>query len=72
MIKYLTLILALPLGFILAKLTKKEKEIYSKTPYFPIFLWALAIAAAIFYTLDKTIALTLTFIFLTVLVWNKA
>ena len=71
MIEYLTLILAIPLGVILASLTKDEKEIYSKAPYFPIILWALAFASAIFYTLDKQIALTLTFIFITTFVWNK-
>jgi hypothetical protein len=72
MIEYLILALAIPLGIILAKITKHEKEIYSKTPYFPIILWVLAIGAAIFFTLDKTIAFTLTFIFITVFVWRKA
>jgi hypothetical protein len=71
MIEYLTLILAIPLGIILAKTTKDEKQIYSKPPYFPVILWALAIAAAIFFTLNKTIALTLTFTFITTLTWQK-
>jgi hypothetical protein len=71
MIKYLALILAIPLGLALASVTKDEKQIYSKPPYFPIILWALAIAAAIFYTLDKQIALTLTFIFITTFTWNR-
>jgi|GEM_PF-1650942 len=72
MIEYLTLILAIPLGIMLAGITKDEKEIYSKPPYFPIILWILAFAAAIFYTLDKTIALTLTFVFITTLIWHKS
>ena len=72
MIEYVILILAIPLGILLAKVTEDEKEIYSKTPYFPIILWVLAFAAAIFYTLDKQIALTLTFIFTTTLAWNRA
>ncbi len=72
MIEYITLILAIPLGYLLASVTKDEKEIYSKSPYFPILLWGLAFTAAIFYTLNKQIALTLTFIFITTLVWNKA
>ncbi len=72
MIEYLILILAVPLGFLLANTTKDEKEIYSNAPYFPIILWVLAILASIFYTLDKQIALTLTFIFITTFVWNKA
>lgn len=72
MIEYLTLLLAIPLGFVLAQITKDEKQIYSKSPYFPILLWALAFATAIFYTLDKQIALTLNFILITTFIWNKA
>jgi len=71
MIEYLTLILAIPLGWVFAKITEDEKKIYTKAPYFPIILWALAIAAAIFYTLNKQTAITLTFIFITTFVWNK-
>ena len=72
MIEYLTLILAIPLGWALAKVTEDEKEIYSKVPYFPTMLWILAIATATFYTINKQIALTLTFIFITTFIWNKA
>jgi len=72
MIEYLILILAIPLGIMLANTTKDEKQIYSKSPYFPILLWILAILAATFFTLNKQIALTLTFIFITTFVWNKA
>ncbi|MBU2576741.1 MAG: hypothetical protein KKF50_03390 [Nanoarchaeota archaeon] len=72
MIEYLALLLAIPLGLALASVTKDEKKIYSKAPYFPILLWTLAIAAAIFFTLNKQIAITLTFIFLTTFVWNRA
>ena len=72
MIEYLTLIIAIPLGLALAHITKDEKQIYSKPPYFPVILWILAIATAISYSLDKTTALTLTFIFITTLVWQKA
>ncbi|MDH3352842.1 MAG: hypothetical protein OEL87_00135 [Nanoarchaeota archaeon] len=72
MIEYLTLVLAIPLGLALASVTKDEKEIYSKAPYFPILLWILAFAASIFYTLDKQIALTLTFIFIMTFTWNRA
>ncbi|MBT7102507.1 hypothetical protein HN935_03275 [archaeon] len=72
MIEYLTLILAIPLGLALANITKDEKQIYSKPPYFPVILWVLAIAAAILFSLNKTVALTLTFIFITTLVWQKA
>ena len=71
MIEYFALILAIPLGLLFAKITSDEKEIYSKSPYFPIILWGLAIAASIFYTLNEQIALTLTFIFIMVFTWNK-
>lgn len=71
MIEYLVLILAIPLGLALANITKDEKQIYSNAPYFPIFLWILAFAIAIFYSLDEQIALTLTCIFITIFVWNK-
>ncbi len=72
MIAYLVLILAIPLGFALAHVTKDEKQIYSKSPYFPILLWILAIAATVFYTIDKKIALPLVFIFIMTFIWNKA
>ena len=71
MIEYFLLLLAIPLGIALSQITKDEKQIFSKAPYFPVLLWILAISAAIFYTLDKTTAITLTFIFLTTLIWNK-
>ena len=72
MIGYLILILAVPLGFVLASITKDEKQIYSKVPYFPIILWILIFATAIFYSINEQVALTLTFIFLMTFVWNKA
>ncbi|MCK4997847.1 hypothetical protein KAS08_06115 [Candidatus Pacearchaeota archaeon] len=71
MIEYLALIFALPIGIILSRVTKDEKVIFSKAPYFPVLLWILAITSAIFYTLNKTIALPLTFIFLTTFIWNR-
>ena len=71
MIEYLILVLAIPLGLALANITKDEKEIYSKYPYFPLFLWILAFAIATFWNIDKEVALTLTFIFITTFIWNK-
>ena len=71
MIEYLFLILAIPTGIILALLTKKEKNIYKQPQYFPTVLWILAIASAIMFTLEKTIALTLVFLFITTFTWNK-
>jgi hypothetical protein len=72
MLQYIALIFAIPLGLILAKLTKDEKPIFSKPPYFPVILWVLAIAAATAFTLDQKTALTLTFIFITTLTWQKS
>ena len=64
------LLIAIPTGILLAKATKDEKTIYKK--YFPPILWIIAIAAAVFYTIDLTAALTLTFIFMVVLSWWKS
>jgi len=66
----LVLIAGIPIGLLLARITKQEKSIHKK--YFPIMLWILAIAAGVFYTLDLLAGLSLTFIFITVLFWNHA
>jgi|GEM_PF-1633560 len=58
---------AIPIGMLLAYLTKDEKDIYKK--YFPAFLWVLAILAAIFYTMNVLTALVLTFVFILVFTW---
>jgi len=72
MIEYLALILAIPLGFLLASITKDEKSIYSKNPYFPIIIPTLLIAAIITFFFDKTVALALTFLFIMTVVWWKS
>jgi len=72
MIEYFALLIAIPLGFLLAAATRDEKNIYSRIPYFPIMVWILALLGAIFLTLNKTVGLTLAFMFLTTLVWWKA
>ena len=72
MIEYLVLVLAIPLGLALAIMTKDEKQIYSKIQYFPILLWILLFGTIIFYFIDKQIFLTLSFIFITTFIWNKA
>ena len=71
MIEYLLLFFAVPLGVVLASVTKDEEEIYAKVPYFPVLLWILAFVTVIYYTLDRQVALTLTFIFITTFVWNR-
>jgi hypothetical protein len=70
-IEAIILLMAIPLGFLLTYLTKEEKQIYKSKQYFPTLLWIIAIAATVFWTLNKTIALTLTFIFIMTFVWNK-
>jgi len=71
MIEYLLLLFAIPLGLILAKVTKDEKKIYTDVPYFPVLLWILAFITISSYAFDRQLALTLTFIFITTFVWNK-
>jgi len=71
MIEYFTLLFAIPIGIVLAKLTTHEKEIYKKKQYFPAILIFLAILALGTYTFDKQLSLTLTFILITTFVWNK-
>lgn len=66
----IVLLLSIPTGLWLQKLTRDEKPIYKK--YFPIILWILAILTAIFYTIEIKTALTLNFMFLTILIWLKA
>jgi len=63
---------AIPLGLLAAYLTKDEKKIYKNAPYFPQFLWIIAIIAAISYSINLQIALTLTFMFILILTWKKA
>jgi len=62
MIEYLTLILAIPLGIILAKTTQDEKPIYTKTKYFPTLIKILAIISAIAISQNQQIFLTSTFL----------
>ena len=63
----LILLTSIPIGYLLYTLTKDEKELIQY--YFPILLWTLAIASAIFYTTNIQYALTTTHIFITILVW---
>lgn len=72
MIEYLILVLSVPLGLALAKITKEEKSIYTKPIYFPTIIWVLAFLSAVFLTLNKPLGLSLLFSFLTVFVWWKA
>jgi hypothetical protein len=69
MIIYFTLLLSIPLGILFAKITGWEKEIYTKPHYFPSLVWIIALLAAIFLSINKTIGMSLLFTFLTTLVW---
>jgi hypothetical protein len=71
MIEYIVLLFSIPMGILLARITKWEKNIYTKPQYFPTIVWVLAIFCAIFLTVDKVIGMSLLFTFLTVLVWWK-
>lgn len=62
LISILLLLTAVPIGIILYKLTKDEAKTYNK--YIPSILWIIAILAAIYFTLNLTIAFTLTSMFI--------
>tara|TARA_Y100000310_G_C20512622_1_gene729619 strand:- start:764 stop:985 length:222 start_codon:yes stop_codon:yes gene_type:complete len=65
----IVLLAAIPIGLLAKYLTKDEKPIYKR--YFKPLIWIVAILAAVFYLLNILIALTLTFIFILISVWNK-
>lgn len=65
----LLLCLSYPSSKILAKYTKDEKNLYKR--YFPSLIWILAVLSAASFFINATIAFTLTFMFLTILFWNK-
>lgn len=72
LIASLIILTAIPLGLFFKYLTKDyEQNLYNSKQYFPTFLWILAILAAISYTLNQTIALTLTYMFLMIFVWSR-
>ncbi len=62
-------ILNIPVGILLNKITKSEKEIYTKI--FPALLWILAISSAIFLLINKQIAITTIYIFTIIFVWQN-
>jgi len=55
------------LAFLLFKLTNDETELIKY--YFPVILWILAVASAIFYTTNIQYALITTYIFITMFTW---
>ncbi len=69
MLEYLILIFAVPLGLILAKTVKREKEIYLKKQYFPTILVVTFLGSIITYFSDKELFLTFLFTFIMTLTW---
>lgn len=71
MIQYLILLVAFPLGYLLAKTTEDEKSIYTKTQYFPTLKKILLILSVIFISQNQQIFLTLVFLLITIHIWHK-
>jgi hypothetical protein len=69
MIEYILLLLAVPIGLFAKNLTKDEKQIYRK--YFQFVIPLIFILAVTFAFLEKITFLTLTFMFLMLLTWNR-
>lgn len=69
MIEYLSLILAIPLGMLLSKITHEERYIFEK--YFPSLIWGAAFCAAVFLTTNKPIGLTISFMTIMAFSWNN-
>jgi len=72
MIEYFLLILAIPLGLLLAKTTKDEKPIFTKPIYFPSIEKIILILMAITISQNQQIFLTSTFMLITIYTWQKA
>jgi hypothetical protein len=72
MIEYFLIILAIPLGIVLAKTTQDEKEIYTKSIYLPLFIKILTILIAVFISQNSQITLTLAFMLIMIYTWNRA
>jgi cytochrome c biogenesis factor len=66
----ITLLLAVPTGFLCHWVNHDEKNIYNK--YFPAILWILAITTAILLTTNLSYAMTTLFVFIVVLAWLNA
>ena len=71
MIEHILVALTVPLGWILAKVTGWEKEIYCRQQYFPIMVWIFAFLFAIFIVIDMTVGYTFLFMFFMTLTWYK-
>lgn len=59
-----------PLGFLMNKITKDEKETFKK--FFPAILWILAILSAIFLSTNKVNAITTIYLFIVIFFWNNS
>lgn len=61
-------ILSIPLGILFYFLTRDEIEMYEK--FFSPILWILAITIAVLLSLNKTNAIVVGYIFITILSWH--
>jgi len=66
----LAMLTSIPLGILFSKINIKEERSIIKF-YFPAILWGLAVASAIFLTLNLLYALTTIYLFIMVFVWWK-
>lgn len=69
MIEYILLLLSIPLGLFARHLTNEETPIFRK--YFQFIIPTAFILAIIFAFIDRIIFLTLTFIFIMLITWNR-
>ncbi len=65
----LLMITSIPLGFLLSRILHWEKPITDA--YFPPILWVLAIASAVFLSIELLYALTTIYLFFMILTWRK-
>jgi hypothetical protein len=70
MIEYFLLLLAIPIGIFARHLTKDEKVIYGS--YFQVMVSTILVMAVTSALLaQKIIFLTLTFVFIMLITWNR-
>jgi ABC-type polysaccharide transport system permease subunit len=71
MLEYLLLLTAIPIGILLAKLTKEEEKIYTKKQYFPTILPLLFVLTLTFSFITKETAIILGYMTLLIYTWKK-
>ncbi|RMD45578.1 hypothetical protein D6829_01905 [Candidatus Pacearchaeota archaeon] len=69
MIEYILVLLAIPLGVFLRKLTKQEEEIFLNWPYFPLMIPVLFLLTLYFAFKSYRIFFVLLFILVMIMSW---